>query len=99
MGGVNGDRVVLHRVGSDRAGPIIDSTRTVRDGSQHPVHAEWSRRRDLLRPATHDGIAYFSPPLDTGRRVDDAELAVFDTTSAPVPIHVLDITSRHRPRC
>ena len=88
MGGVNGTWVVLHRVGSDHAGPI-DSARTVRDGS-FSIRYTPSGSEDAIYfvSATHDGIAYFSPPLDTGRLVADAELAVFDTTSAPVPIHV-----------
>lgn len=88
MGGVDGAWVVLHRVGSDRAGPV-DSTRTVRDGS-FSIRYTPSGSEDAIYfvSATHDGIAYFSPPLDTGRLIVDAELAVFDTTSAPVPIHV-----------
>ena len=88
MGGVDGTWVVLHRVGSDRAGPI-ESARTVRDGS-FSIQYTPSGAEDAIYfvSATHDGIAYFSPPLDTGRLIDDAELAVFDTTSAPVPIHV-----------
>jgi hypothetical protein len=38
--------------------------------------------------AEHDGIAYFSAPIDTAVAVHETELAVFDTTSGPVPIHV-----------
>ena len=88
MGGVEGTWVVLHRVGSDRAGPV-DSTRTVRDGSFSMRYTPTGSGDAIyFVSATHDGIAYFSAPLDTGRLVDAAELAVFDTTSAPVPIHV-----------
>ena len=88
MRGVDGAWVVLHRVGSDRAGPV-DSTRTERDGS-FSIRYTPGGGDDAIYfvSATHDGIAYFSPPLDTGRIVNDAEVAVFDTTSAPVPIHV-----------
>ena len=88
LGGVAGTWVVLHRVGSDRAGPI-DSARTVRDG-RFSIRYTPSGSGDAIYfvSATHDGIAYFSAPLDTGRLVDAAELAVFDTTSAPIPIHV-----------
>lgn len=88
MRGVSGAWVVLHRVGTDRAGPL-DSTRTGSDG-QFVIRYAPSGSGDAIYfvSATHDGIAYFSAPLDTARAVDDAQLAVFDTTSAPIPIHV-----------
>ena len=88
MRGVRGTWVVLHRVGSDRAGPL-DSARTGRDGS-FTIRFAPTGPGDAIYfvSATHDGIAYFSPPLDTARTVNEAEIAVFDTTSAPVPIHV-----------
>jgi hypothetical protein len=88
MRGVEGTWVVLHRVGSDRAGPL-DSARTTRGGRfvirYTPVGVG---NAIYFVSAEHDGIAYFSPPLDTSRRVNETELAVFDTTSAAVPIHV-----------
>ncbi len=88
MQGVLGAWVVLHRVGSDGSGPV-DSVQTGRDGAFSIRYAPSGERGAIyFVSATHDGIAYFSPPLDTARTVDDAELAVFDTTSAPVPIHV-----------
>jgi hypothetical protein len=88
MRGVEGAWVVLHRVGTDRSGPL-DSTRTARDGGFVIRYTPSGTANAIyFVSATHDGIAYFSPPLDTARAVDDAELAVFDTTSAPVPIHV-----------
>ena len=88
MQGVLGAWVVLHRVGSDGSGPV-DSVRTGRDGAFSIRYAPRGESEAIyFVSATHDGIAYFSPPLDTARAVDDAELAVFDTTSAPVPIHV-----------
>jgi hypothetical protein len=88
MGGVHGTWVVLHRVGSDSAGPL-DSARTARDGS-FTIRFARSGPGDAIYfvSATHDGIAYFSPPIDTSRTVNEAEIAVFDTTSAPIPIHV-----------
>ena len=88
MRGVHGTWVVLHRVGSDSAGPL-DSARTARDGS-FTIRFARSGPGDAIYfvSATHDGIAYFSPPIDTSRTVNEAEIAVFDTTSAPVPIHV-----------
>ena len=88
MRGVRGTWVVLHRVGSDRAGPL-DSARTGHDGT-FTIRFARTGPADAIYfvSATHDGIAYFSPPLDTARAVNEAEIAVFDTTSAPVPIHV-----------
>jgi hypothetical protein len=88
MSGVNGTWVVLHRVGSNGAGPL-DSVRTGRDG-RFTIRFARSGEGDAIYfvSATHDGIAYFSPPLDTARKLNEAEIAVFDTTSAPVPIHV-----------
>jgi hypothetical protein len=88
MRGVEGKWVVLHRVGSDRSGPL-DSARTTR-GGRFVIRYAPSGTGDAIYfvSSEHDGIAYFSPPLDTARRVNEAELAVFDTTSAPVPIHV-----------
>ncbi|HJU69374.1 MAG TPA: hypothetical protein VJ650_14120 [Gemmatimonadaceae bacterium] len=88
MRGVQGTWVVLHRVAADHSGPL-DSVRTARDGRftlrYTPSGAE---EAIYFVSATHDGIAYFSPPLDTAHAVEETELAVFDTTSAPVPIHV-----------
>jgi hypothetical protein len=88
MRGVAGAWVVLHRVGADGSGPI-DSVRTARDGL-FAIRYTPTGSGDAIYfvSATHDGIAYFSPPLDTAHAVEAAELAVFDTTSAPVPIHV-----------
>jgi hypothetical protein len=88
MRGVEGAWVVLHRVSTERSGPL-DSARTARDGGFVIRYTpSGSDNAIYFVSATHDGIAYFSPPLDTARAVDGAELAVFDTTSAPVPIHV-----------
>jgi hypothetical protein len=88
MTGVAGAWVVLHRVASDGSGPL-DSVRTARDGRfEIPYRIAGTADAIYFVSAEHHGIAYFSPPLDTSRTVDRAELAVYDTTSAPVPIHV-----------
>ena len=79
--------VTLHRVGSDRAAPL-DSTRAdakghyqfhfVRSGEQHAIY---------FVSASYGGVAYFTPPLSHSTvKGDEAEIAVFDTTSGPVPI-------------
>lgn len=87
MDPLTGVWVVLHRVGPDSAGPL-DSVRSdsrgryafnyVRRGSQDAIY---------FASASHDGIAYFTPPLAEGRvRGDDGEITVFDTTSGHVPM-------------
>lgn len=87
MDPVSGAWVVLHRVGPDRAGPL-DSVRSdargrysfsyVRTGSNDAIY---------FVSASHDGIAYFTPPLAEGNvRGDDGEITVFDTTSRRVPM-------------
>lgn len=87
MDPVSGAWVVLHRVGPDRAGPIDSiqsdargrySFKYVRSGSEDAVY---------FVSASHDGIAYFTPPL-TAADVsgDDGEITVFDTTSGHVPV-------------
>jgi len=79
--------VVLHRVGPDRAGPL-DSVRSdargrysfnyVRTGSDDAIY---------FVSASHDGIAYFTPPLAEGKVTgEDGEITVFDTTSRRVPM-------------
>ncbi len=88
MRGVEGSWVVLHRVATDHSGPL-DSVRTSREGRFSMRYTPTGSQEAIyFVSATHDGIAYFSPPLDTAHAVESAELAVFDTTSAPVPIHV-----------
>jgi len=87
MDPIAGAWVVLHRVGPDRAGPI-DSIRSdnrgrysfkyTRTGSDDAVY---------FVSASHDGIAYFTPPLAEGKvSGDDGEITVFDTTSGHVPL-------------
>ena len=79
--------VVLHRVGSDRAGPL-DSTRSDARG-RYSFNYQRTGSDDAVYfvSALYGGIAYFTPPLAEGRvSGDEGEIAVFDTTSGPVPI-------------
>jgi len=87
MLGVPNVMVTLHRVGSDTAAPL-DSIRAdaaghyqfhfTRSGDQHALY---------FVSASYAGIAYFTPPLAHSTvKGEEAEIAVFDTTSAPVPI-------------
>jgi hypothetical protein len=87
---IAGVHVVLHRVGPDRAGPL-DSMLTEARGRYHFRYVP-SGSPDAIYfvSASYDGIAYFSVPLhDPVTRGDDAQIMVYDTTSGPVPIHVL----------
>ena len=88
-----GVSVVLHRVGSDRAGPL-DSVRTDARGRYVFRYQPFGSNDALyFASASYGGIAYFSTPLRKAvERGDDADITVFDTTSRPVDIHV---TGRH----
>ena len=84
---VSGVMVTLHRVGSDRAAPL-DSMRADGDGRYRFRFTRSGERNALyFVSASYGGVAYFTPPLAhsvvTGL---EGEIAVFDTTSAPVPI-------------
>jgi hypothetical protein len=86
---VTGVWVTLHRVGTDRAAPL-DSVRVDNSG-----HYSFNFRRTgepgaiYFVSSTYGGVAYFTPPLQhstvTG---EEAEIAVFDTTSGLVPISI-----------
>src|SRR3954463_3303592 len=81
--------VVLHRVGPDRAGPL-DSTQSDARG-RYSFSYERTGSDDALYfvSASHDGIAYFTPPLTTPDvSGEDGEITVFDTTSGHVPLSV-----------
>ena len=85
-----GVRVVLHRVGPDKAGPL-DSMLTDPRGRYHfRYQPSGSEEALYFVSASYDGIAYFSVPLrEPQTHGDDAQITVFDTTSGPVPIHIL----------
>ena len=86
---VPGVQVVLHRIGADGAGPL-DSLRTGRDGRYaFRYRRSGAAEAVYIVSAEHDGIAYFAAALrDEIVSGDDAEIVVFDTTSAPLPIAV-----------
>ena len=86
---VSGDWVVLHRVGSDAAAPI-DSMRLRADGSYaFRYRASGDSNAVYFVSALRGGVAYFTPPTrEASVRGGMADLLVFDTTSAPVPISV-----------
>ncbi|MEX2182275.1 MAG: hypothetical protein WD771_09555 [Gemmatimonadaceae bacterium] len=86
---VVGAWVVLHRVGSDAAAPM-DSTRTRTGGAYAFRYRPVGDTAAVYFVATsRGGIAYFTPPTtEAALRGGAADLMVYDTTSAPVPITV-----------
>lgn len=86
---VPGAWVTLHRVGPDAAGPI-DSMRTGQDGRYaFRYRATGDTTAVYFVSTNRGGVNYFTSPVRE-RVVRDgvAELVVYDTTSAPVPIAV-----------
>jgi hypothetical protein len=83
--GIPGVMVTVHRVGPDSAGPL-DSARTDAAGRYAIRYRRFgSDEAVYFAAALHHGIAYFSSPLrGTRANADEAEITVFDTTSAPV---------------
>jgi hypothetical protein len=87
--GVSGEWAVLHRVGADAAAPL-DSMRTRRDGGYaFRYRAYGDSNAVYFVSTTRGGVAYFTPPTrEASVRGGMADLLVFDTTSAPLPIRV-----------
>lgn len=87
---IGGVHIVLHRVGPDHAGPLDSAITDARGHYRFRYVASGSADAVYFVSASYDGIAYFSTPLrERETRGDDAQITVFDTTSAPVPLHVL----------
>jgi len=86
---VAGVWVTLHRVGPDSSGPL-DSARTLRDGGySFRYRSSGNAQAIYFLSVSYGGVAYFSAPLRDERVTgDDAEITVFDTTSAPIPLHL-----------
>lgn len=82
---VPGIVVTIHRVGADSSGPI-DSVRTDARGAYRFAYRRWGSPDAIyFVAAVYRGIAYFSAPMRAAVvRGDDAEIVVFDTTTAPV---------------
>jgi len=86
---VAGAWVVLHRVGTDRAGPL-DSARTDAAG-RYAFRYRTSGEPNALYfvSGSVGGIAYFTSPFrDKDVRGDAAELVTYDTVTGVVPIRV-----------
>ena len=81
--------VVLHRIGHESAGPL-DSMRTDAGGAYSFRYARAEDDSALyLVSSVYGGVAYFTPPVRAGDvRGQAAEIMVFDTTSALLPLRV-----------
>lgn len=86
---ITNEWVVLHRVGVDAAAPI-DSLRTRANGGYaFRYRATGDSNAVYFVSTTRGGVAYFTPPTrETAVRGGMADLQVFDTTSAPIPLVV-----------
>ena len=86
---VPGTWVVLHRVGPDASGPLDSLRTTPTGGYAFRYRASGSPEAIYFVSAQYHGIAYFSAPLrEVAVSGEPAEIFVFDTTSAPVPISI-----------
>ena len=85
---VAGVMVTIHRV-NRKGGEPLDSVRTDRAGRYaFRYRASEDTSSIYFVSASYADIAYFSPPLRAAVvRGDAADITVFDTTSAAVPIH------------
>lgn len=81
--------VTLHRVGSDRAAPLDSVQADAQGNYSFDFRRTGDERAIYFVSASYGGIAYFTPPLvHSTVQGQEAEIAVFDTTSAHVPISV-----------
>jgi len=87
---IGGVRVVLHRVGADRAGPLDSALTNASGGYAFRYRPAGNADAIYFVSASYRGIAYFTAPLrGVNVRGDDAAITVFDTSSGPVPIHII----------
>ena len=79
--------VTLHRVAPDSSGPV-DSVRTDANGKYSFRFTPAGGDAVYFASSSYAGVAYFTAPLPPRNTAgDDGEITVFDTTSAPVPVH------------
>lgn len=89
---VAGQLVVLHRIAADSSGPV-DSVRTSATGTYRFRYRLLSPRAMYIVSSRYAGIAYFTTPLrEANVTSPDADISVYDTTSATFP---LTVRARH----
>ncbi len=83
-------RVVLHRVGQDAAGPIDSTFTDARGAYRFNYKTSGSPDAVYVASAIYHGIAYFTGPLQAVTVTSpDADIMVFDTTSHGITLKVL----------
>lgn len=86
---VAGVWTILHRVGPDSAGPLDSARSDARGRYSFTYRRTGSTDAVYFVSATHAGVTYFTVPLAFDKvSGDPAEIVVFDTTSARVPITI-----------
>ncbi len=86
---VPGVWVTLHRVGSDQAAPLDSMRSDVGGRYEFRFRRTGDENAIYFVSASYGGVAYFTPPLAQATvSGNEAEVAVFDTTSRPIPISV-----------
>ena len=89
---VSGQMVVLHRISADSSGPV-DSVRTADNGAYRFRYRLDGPRSMYIISARYSGVAYFTTPLrEAAVTSPDADVSVYDTTSAAFP---LSVRARH----
>jgi hypothetical protein len=89
---VSAQVVVLHRISADSSG-AIDSVRTGASGAYRFRYTLDGPRSMYIVSARYSGVAYFTTPLrDRTVTSPEADVSVYDTTSAAFP---LTIRARH----
>jgi hypothetical protein len=84
--------VVLHRISADSSGPV-DSINTSTNGTYRFRYRLDGPRSMYIVSSRYAGIAYFTTPLrDAAVTSPDADITVYDTTSAIFP---LSVRARH----
>lgn len=89
---VSGQMVVLHRISADSSGPV-DSIRTSPAGAYRFGYRLDGPRSMYIVSTRYAGVAYFTTPLrEAAVTSPDADVSVYDTTSAAFP---LSVRARH----
>jgi hypothetical protein len=84
--------VVLHRISSDSSG-AVDSVRTSANGAYRMRYTLDGPRSMYIVSTRYAGVVYFTPPLRAQTvSSPEADVAVYDTTSAGFP---LTVRARH----
>lgn len=86
---VRGARVVLHRVGTDHAGPLDSVLTDARGAFRFRYTTTGSPDAVYFASTTYDGIAYFTSPFQAQTVASpDGDIMVFDTATTGITLHL-----------